>query len=169
MKRKGIGELARLLKLDQIKKDVETVKSLESLLKRTANYFTKKSKRMLFEEVDNTVWNGSDNDITRWCQKNKVYDQISVEEIEEIWKREDSDEEPIRLNGKFVWETAKRVCNYINAHEDVIRISSFGEYRDVMKKVMRVIKEAYNVEKRRRQGARKKRSEESSKRTRKAK
>ena len=87
---------------------------------------------MVFEEVDNMVWNCSDNDIARWCQKNKVYDEISDEEIEEIWKREDSDEEPIRLNGIFVWETAKRVCNYINAHEDIIRISSFDEYRDVM-------------------------------------
>ena len=75
--------------------------------------------------------------------------------------REDSDEEPIRLNGKFVWETAKRVCNHINAHEDIIRISSFGEYRDVMKKVMRVFKESYNVEKRSGQTARKKKSEES--------
>ena len=157
-KRKEIGELAELLKLDQIKKEVETVKSLESWSKRTTNYFTKNAKRMLFEEVDNMVWNGSDDDITRWCQKNKVYDEISDEEIEEIWKREDSDEEPIRLNGKCVWETAKRVCNYKNAHEDIIRISSFGEYRDVMKKVMRVIKEAYNVERRRRQTARKKRA-----------
>ena len=61
------------------------------------------------------------------------------------------------------------MCNYKNAHEDIIRISSFGEYRDVMKKVMRAVKEAYNVEKRRRQTARKKRSEESSKRTQKAK
>ena len=87
MKRKEIGELAGLLKLDQIKKEVETVKSLESWSKRTTNYFAKNAKRMVFEEVDNMVWNCSDNDIARWCQKNKVYDEISDEEIEEIWKR----------------------------------------------------------------------------------
>ena len=68
------------------------------------------------------------------------------------------EDEPIRLNGKYVWETAKRVCDFINAHEDLIRITTFGEYRVVMKKVMMVIKEAHNVEGKRRQTARKKRA-----------
>ena len=39
------------------------------------------------------------------------------------------------------------MCDFINAHEDIITITTFGEYRDVMKKVMKVIKEAHNVEK----------------------
>ena len=62
-----------------------------------------------------------------------------------------------------------RECDYISAHEEVIHITTFGEYRDVMKKVMGVIKEAHNVERKRRQTARKKRSDESSRRTQKAK
>ena len=34
---------------------------------------------------------------------NKVYDEITDNEIEEIWKRESpDDEEPVRLNGKYV-------------------------------------------------------------------
>ena len=74
-------------------------------------------------------------------QEKKVYDEIT--EIEEIWRRVETDEEePIRLNRKYVWETAKRVCDYINAHEDLIHITPFGEYRMVMKKVMTVIKKA---------------------------
>ena len=50
------------------------------------------------------------------------------------------------MNGKYVWDTAKRVCDYINAHDDHIHITSFGENREVMKKGIRVIKEAHNVE-----------------------
>ena len=73
------------------------------------------------------------------------------------------------MNGKYVWETAKRVCNYINAHEDLIQITTFGEYRVVMRKVMRVIKEAHNVERKRRQSAKKKKLEEAVRRTQKAK
>ena len=39
-----------------------------------------------------------------------MFDEITDEEIDEIWQRNDPvDEEPIRLNGKNVWETAKRV------------------------------------------------------------
>ena len=41
--------------------------------------------------------------------------------------------------------------DFINTHEDLISITTFGENRVVMKKVMRVIKEAHNVEKKRRQ------------------
>ena len=51
---------------------------------------------------------------------------------------------------KYVWETAKRGCDFITAHEDLINITTFGEYRRVMLKVMRVIK-ADNVERKRRQ------------------
>ena len=64
------------------------------------------------------------------------------------------------MNGKYVWETAKRVCDFINTHEDLIHITSFGEYRVVMNKIMRVIKEAHIREKKRRQTSRKKRSDE---------
>ena len=73
--------------------------------------------------------------------------------------REPSDE-PIRLNGKYVWETVKRVCDFINAQEDLITITSFGEYRAAMKKVMLVIKEAHNTERKRRQSSRKKKRDE---------
>ena len=79
-----------------------------------------------------------------------VYDEITDDEIEAIWKIEVPDEENVRLNGKCVWETAKRVCDYINAHDDLICITSSGEYRKVMLKVMWVIKEAHNVERKRR-------------------
>ena len=99
-----------------------------------------------------------------------MYDEITETEIGEIWEREDpAEDEIIRLNGKYVWETAKRVCDYINSHEDLIHIASFGEYRDVMKKVMKVIKEAHNVERKRKQSTRKRRSDEAVKRTQKAK
>ena len=59
---------------------------------------------MLYEEIDNIVWRGSEEEITSWCQENKVFDEITESEIEEMWNREDADEgEPIRLNGKYVW------------------------------------------------------------------
>ena len=90
-------------------------------------------------------------------------------EIQEIWQREVPDnEENIRLNGKYVWETSKRVCGFINAHEDLVQIKTFGEYRAVMRKVMRVIKEAHNVERKRRQTSRKNKREDATIRTQRA-
>ena len=128
MKRKEICELALLMGLKEVKKDVEEEKSLERWAKRCSHPFTKKVKRMSFEEIDNMVWGGCLKEITQWCRENKVYVEIRDEEIEEIWNRETPDqEEAIRLNGKCVLETAKRVCEFINTHEDLISITAFGE------------------------------------------
>mgnify|MGYP004562109361 CR=1 FL=1 len=99
-----------------------------------------------------------------------MYDKITEEEIKEIWQKEGpDDDENIRLNGKYVWETAKRVCDFINAHEDTIKITSFKEYRLVMRKVTMVIKEAHNVERKRRQTSREKMGEDATASTQKAK
>ena len=90
-----------------------------------------------------------------------MYDEITEGEIEGIWGRDKHGlEEVVRLNGKYVWQTAKRVCDFINTREDLIQVSSFEEYRCVMRKVMKVIKEAHNTERKRRQTARKKRSDD---------
>ena len=101
--------------------------------------------------------------------RNKVYDEITEDEVEEIRNRETPDDEPIRSNGKYVWKTAKRVCDFINAHEDLINITTFDEYLDMMKKVMRVIKEVHITEKKRRHTAQKKRSDETNARTQRTK
>ena len=63
--------------------------------------------------------------------------------------------EAIRLNGKYVWETEKRVCDFISSHDELIHITTFGEYRNVIRKVMGVIKEAHNTERKRRWAAKK--------------
>ena len=83
---------------------------------------------MLFEQIDNMVWSELEIEITKWCKRNKVFDEITEKEIEEIWQGEGPDEdEPVRLNGKYVWETAKRDCEYINTHEELLRIVTFQE------------------------------------------
>ena len=170
MKRKEMSELAGLMKFEETKKEIVKEKSLERWARRCTHFFTKKVKRMLFEEIDNIVWSRREQEISSWCEQNKVYDEITEDEIAEIWQREGPDgDEPIRLNGKYVWETAKRVCDFINAHEDLITITTFGEYRDVMRKVMKVIREAHNVERKRRQTARKKKETETKARTQRAK
>ena len=115
------------------------------------------------------VWSGDENEVSRWCKKNNVYDEIAYEEIEEMWNSEDPDEYPIRLNGKCVWETAKRVRGFINAREDLIRITSFGDYRDVMQEVMRVIKGMHNVERKRRRFSRRMKMDETAARNQRAK
>ena len=43
---------------------------------------------MLFEEIDNIVWSGNEKEITEWCKENIVFDEITEEEIGEIWNRE---------------------------------------------------------------------------------
>ena len=80
--------------------EIEREKALEAWPKRCTRNFTKKVKRMLFEEIDNMAWRGDEKVVSQWCQKNKVYDEITEKEIEEIWNREGPDEEPIRLNEK---------------------------------------------------------------------
>ena len=61
------------------------------------------------------------------------------------------------------------MCDFINAHEDLIKISTFGEYRIVMRNVSKVIKEAHNRERKRRQTARKEKCDEIKTRTQQAK
>ena len=53
----------------------------------------------------------------------------------------------MRQNGKCVWDSAKGLCDLINTHDDLVRITSFREYREAMNRVMMVIKEAHNREK----------------------
>ena len=84
--------MAGLLGLEEAKKDIENEKSLEVWAKRCSNHFTKKAKKMLFEEIDNMILSGSGREITKWCKMNDVYDEITEEEIE-IWQREDPDED----------------------------------------------------------------------------
>ena len=61
------------------------------------------------------------------------------------------------------------MCNFINALEELILITSFCEYKAVTKKATRVIKEPHNTEKKRRQTASKKKRDEGKARTQKAK
>ena len=104
MKRREICELAGLMKLDEVKKEIEEARSLETWGRRATNSFTKKVKRMLFEEIDNIIWSRREEAITQWCKRNTVCDEITEdEEIAEIWQRETpDDEETVRLNGKYV-------------------------------------------------------------------
>ena len=106
MKRREMSELAGLMELEEVKDEIQKEKSLEKWARRFTNHFTKKVKRTLFEVIDNMVWCGTEKEISQWCMMNKVYDEITEDEIEEILKREVPDEETVRLNGKYVWETA---------------------------------------------------------------
>ena len=77
MTRIAMCHQAWLLKLDEVKKENEKEKSLERWARRSAHHFTKKLKRMLFEEIDNMVWSGREKDISQWCQQNRVFDEIT--------------------------------------------------------------------------------------------
>ena len=129
MKRREMSELAGLMEFEEDQKEIVNEKSLERWARRCSAYFAKKVKRKLFEEIDNMVWSGREKEIAEWCEMNKVIDEITENEIEEIWNREAPDqEEPFRFNGNCVRETAKRVCDFINAHEELIQITTIGEY-----------------------------------------
>ena len=109
MKRREVAELAGLMKFDEVKKEIGNERCLERWAKRVTNHFTKRAKRMLYEEIDNMVWNGDEKEVSQWCERNKVYDVITEAENREIWQIEDpAEDETVRLNGKYVWETAKR-------------------------------------------------------------
>ena len=54
---------------------------------------------MLFGEIDNIVWSGKEVAISKWCKRNKVYDDITDAEVDELLNREaPGDDEAIRLN-----------------------------------------------------------------------
>ena len=77
MKRSEISELAWLMKHEEVRNEVEKEKYLERWARRCTHHFTEKVKRVLFEEIDNMIWGGSDEEITRWCKTNEVYDAIT--------------------------------------------------------------------------------------------
>ena len=98
---------------EEVREKIEKEKTLQKWVRRESNHFPRKTKRVIFEITDNMVWSGDEKAILEWCRRNKVYDEITDEEIEEIWQREDQDpEEPIRLNGKYVLETAKKSVRF---------------------------------------------------------
>ena len=70
MKRREIGELAGLIGFDGVKTEVENEKNLEAWGKRCTHFFNKKTKRLLFQETDNMVWNCGESEIASWCNRN---------------------------------------------------------------------------------------------------
>ena len=93
MKRKEMCKLARLLEFEDVGREIEAEKSLEKWAKRASNHFTKKMKKMLFEEIDNMLWSGKEKVISEWCKRNKAFDEIAEDDIKEIWQREPPDED----------------------------------------------------------------------------
>ena len=65
MKRKEMIELAGWTKLEEVKSEIQK-KSPEKWARRCTHHFTKKTKRLLFEEIDNMVWCGTEKEISQW-------------------------------------------------------------------------------------------------------
>ena len=122
----------------------------------------------MFEEIDNMVWSRSRENLQNCDRTIRSIVRSPRMKSKKSGRKTDEDE-PIRLNGKYVWETAKRVCDFINAHEDINHITSLGEYRCVMLKVIKAIKEADNVERKRRRTKRKDKCDEAKKTMQRAK
>ena len=61
------------------------------------------------------------------------------------------------------------MCDFLNTREELNRIATLAEYGNVKLKVMRIIKEDHNLEKKRRLMSRKKKSDEMAVRKQKAK
>ena len=55
MKRKEISELAGMMNLGDVSREIRDEKDLERWARRCSNFFPKKAKRLLFEEIDNVV------------------------------------------------------------------------------------------------------------------
>ena len=72
MKRREIGELAGLIGFDGVKTEVEKEKNLEAWGKRCTHFFNEKTKRLLFQETDNIVWNCGENEIASWVRRKSL-------------------------------------------------------------------------------------------------
>ena len=77
MKRKEICELAGLMGLEEVKKEIEEERSLERWARRATNYFQRKTKRVIFEMTDNMVWSGEEKVILEWCKRIKVFGALN--------------------------------------------------------------------------------------------
>ena len=84
MKRKEICELAELMRFEEVKEEIEKEKTLQMGARRVSNHFLRKTKRVIFEMTDNIVWSGEEKVVLEWCKRNKVFDEITDEEIEVI-------------------------------------------------------------------------------------
>ena len=84
MKEKEFCDLTGLIGIEEIKKEICEEKSMERWARRCTNFFTRNVKRMLFGRIDNMVWSGSEKEVSRWGKRNKVSDEITEKEIEEI-------------------------------------------------------------------------------------
>ena len=127
VKRKEISELAGLMMLEEVKKEVEKEKNLEKWAKQCTTHFTRKTKRMLFEEIDNIVWSDKEKEITKWCKRNKVFDEITEEEIQEIWKRENPDNEELSDSMGSSSGKRQRECATSSTHMMTSSISLHSE------------------------------------------
>ena len=58
MKRREIAELAGLMELEGVKNEIEHEKNLEVREIVCTKHFAKRTKIMLYEEIDNMVWSG---------------------------------------------------------------------------------------------------------------
>ena len=63
MKRKEMCELAELLRLEEVKKEIVTAKDLERWGRRANSHFAKKARRTLYEEIDHIVWSGAKKEV----------------------------------------------------------------------------------------------------------
>ena len=93
MKRKEICELAELMGFEEVREKIEKEKTLQKWARRVSNHFPRKTKRVIFEMTDNMVWSGDERGVAEWCKRNKVFDEITEDEIDEIWRRDDQDPE----------------------------------------------------------------------------
>ena len=52
--------------------------------KKIHTLFHEEDQENVVRRKDNMVWNGGESEIASWCRRNKVFDEITEEEIEEI-------------------------------------------------------------------------------------
>ena len=96
MKWNAICELAGLMGFEEVREEIEKEKTLQVWARRATNHFPRKTKRAIFEMTDNMVWSGDERSVAEWCKRNKVFDEITEDKIDEIRRRDDQDpEEPV--------------------------------------------------------------------------
>ena len=59
-------------RLMESRRRLKKKKSLVKWGKRTNNLLAKKTKRMIYEEIDNMVWDENEKKIGEWCNRDKV-------------------------------------------------------------------------------------------------
>ena len=126
IKKCQVLELAGLMGFEEIKEFLKE-KSLERRARRYTHFFTKKWNRMLYEEIDNVVWSGKENEMEDGTRT--IMCLMKSENEKSGRSRGEKPRKTVILSDSTANKSGKPPRVVTSSHTNSSSISLFGEYR----------------------------------------